>query len=400
MTTVSKNKSIHYIFTKINDNEFLVFNPVFKDFKTKTFAELALLEKKFELLKGYDADEMGLYTYYKDFVVWNQQMYNNDCDAKIWCFNSYFNNTHAVFETFNKYCDKTKLDLSRVIGSIECYWFEGCNNGGLTYCKNGTYECFGYDYNSFYPRLLGDSIFNLQIPLKEGEQVKVDNLNLIQFGFYNVFIECSNPDFLKIFKFSKSHIYTHYSLEFAIKHQKNFDVKIRLNDAVEYNAYIYDDKDIIYAKELFGSWFDKLIALKNKHPENKLVKHLLSSLWGTLSTINKHHAKCDEELEKYDYIDGHHKIVNENRDSKNSYYTLVDKNNMYKYNIRLKPFLLAYSRNIMGDIAFNNHFDEIVRIYCDNITYKSDVSFDVVNMIKENKTSGIIAWKIGRQIKD
>ena len=52
----------------------------------------------------------------------------------------------------------------------------------------------------------------------------------------------------------------------------------------------------------------------------------------------------------------------------------------------------------MGDIAHNNHIGEIVRVMCDNIVYKSNVEFNVEFMTREEKTSGLINWKNGRQI--
>jgi hypothetical protein len=125
---------------------------------------------------------------------------------------------------------------------------------------------------------------------------------------------------------------------------------------------------------------------------------LLSSAWGAMCKKMVYYVKGDEELEKYDFIDGDYKIIDENRNADNQYYSLVCKNKMYKYNIRLKPFLLAYSRNIMGDIAYNNHFDEIIRVMCDNIVYKSNVQFDVKNMMLEDKTTGKITWHHNRKI--
>ena len=82
-----------------------------------------------------------------------------------------------------------------------------------------------------------------------------------------------------------------------------------------------------------------------------------------------------------------------NSNIKNSFFTLVKREQPYKYNIRLKPFLLSFSRIIMLDIAINNYPNEIVRIMVDNIVYKSNVSFDVEHMSVEDKTTGHIEFK-------
>ena len=72
---------------------------------------------------------------------------------------------------------------------------------------------------------------------------------------------------------------------------------------------------------------------------------------------------------------------------------MSERDNPYKYNIRLKPFLLSYSRSVMLDIAMNNHPKEIVRIMVDNIVYKSEIPFNVNNMSLEKKSTGLINVK-------
>ena len=52
----------------------------------------------------------------------------------------------------------------------------------------------------------------------------------------------------------------------------------------------------------------------------------------------------------------------------------------------------------MGKIAYENNIDEIVRVMCDNIVYKSNVEFNVEHMVREEKTSGLIKWNNGRKI--
>jgi hypothetical protein len=80
-------------------------------------------------------------------------------------------------------------------------------------------------------------------------------------------------------------------------------------------------------------------------------------------------------------------------DSKNDYYTLIQRDNQYEYNLRLKPFLLSYARNTIGDIAYKNNLSEVIRVMTDNITYKSNVDFHVENMVSEEKTTGHISFK-------
>ena len=385
----------HNIFYKIG-NMFRVYNPISKTFKTIDYNEKNTLSHKYEVMQGYDASDEGIVEYYIDFKKWNNEL----SECSISKFTDYYNNDFAVLNTFNKFSNKNIYSKS-IIGNIESDYFESCHNGGLAFCINGTYKnCYGYDYSSFYPRILGSKCHDLKLPSKEGKLMKIDTLDFsnIQYGFYHVKIECDDDRFLKIFKYSKKNVYTHYSLLFAIQHQQEFNIRINLDTDIENNAYIYDEKDLFYSHELFGNWFETLIECKKKYPKNKLIKHLLSSLWGSLSAKKVFFVKGDDELENYDYIDGDYYITDENVSDDNQYYTLMNKNNRYKNTIRLKPFLLSYSRNVMGTIAYKNHFDKIVRIYCDNIVYKSNVDFNVEYMSAEDKTSGNITWLNHRKV--
>ena len=86
-------------------------------------------------------------------------------------------------------------------------------------------------------------------------------------------------------------------------------------------------------------------------------------------------------------------LKSSNNNLQNEYYTLIKREQPYKYNIRLNPFLLSYSRSIMTDIAYKNHPQNIIRIMVDNICYKSNVSFNVENMSIEEKSTGLINFK-------
>ena len=387
--------NIFYIYYEISKTAFRVYNPWFKQHSTMTLAELNQLSKKYEMMKGYDADDFGLIEYYLDFKQWNKELKDNGLIQ----FTFSYKNKYAVLNAFELYTKiKLKdLKIKNVIGSREAFYFESCNNGGLIYCKAGTYHCHGYDYNSYYPRIMSDENFGLKIPLKSGTELKLDSIdeNNIKFGFYCVKIESKNDDFNKIFNYSKKNVYTSYSLEFALKHQKEFNVKIDLISDVEYNAYIYNDEDLVYTHKLFSEWFKKLHSFKTNFPKNKLCKHLLSSLWGTISSNKKVHVNAND-MGNYDWgtdNDCEYMLQSCSNNDTNDYYTLIQRSNRYEYNLRLKPFLLSYARNVMGQIAYDNHLNEIIRIMTDNITYKSDVDFNVEHMIKENKTTGHIFFK-------
>jgi hypothetical protein len=387
--------NIFYIYYEISKTAFRVYNPRYKQHSTMNLNELNQLSKKYEMMAGFDADDYGLVEYYLSFRKWNDELKDNGLIQ----YTFYYKNKYAILGAFERYTGlKLKnLKTDNIIDGIESKYFEKCNNGGLIYCKAGVYHCYGYDYKSFYPHIMGSKMYDMKIPMRKGYEVKLDKIDEdnIQYGFYCVKIDCKNDDFNKIFNYSKKNVYTSYSLEFALKHKKEFKVSITLNTELEYNAYLYNEEDLVLSNELFGEWFSKLYSFKEKYPKNKLCKHLLSSLWGTISCFKKIHVTGDD-IGEYDWgtdENCEYMLQSCSNDSKNDYYTLIQRDNQYEFNIRLKPFLLSYARNTMGDIAYKNNLSEVIRVMTDNITYKSNVAFNVENMVSEEKTTGHISFK-------
>jgi hypothetical protein len=242
---------------------------------------------------------------------------------------------------------------------------------------------------------------DFKIPMKEGYETTLTKLPIsknLKVGLYKVKIVSSNTDFKKIFAFSKDNTYTQYSLSFALKHAKKYNISIELIDG-DNNAYLYNDEDIKTGKEIFGKWFEQLMKIKKVHPKNKLLKSLLSSLWGALIQGN-YFWKTEEEVEKEglsigfpsvkrppvieieDYIDNDAGMK----------YKLLDRKNRYKYNMRIKPFLTSFGRMKIADIARKN-IDSVVRIHTDGIAFNKKMDFDIPGFLYEGKTTGIIDWK-------
>ena len=406
-----KKNKLHRVFT-IKSNEKDINNGSFSDVSF----QLLITEKygnRYEMMGGYEASDEGLKKYSVDFYksngeIFAQKKLNNMGIKEINAFSFSCNNKFHVVRTFKQLCNEDVYILKETKGNniedIESYYFEHCFNGGLINCDNGTYECYGYDHKKFYPMILGSVKYSdFKIPIREGRCVKLETLDKtnIKFGFYNVKITCTSIIFNKLFKYSRKHIYTQYSLLFAFKHQEEFNVKIDLLQDVD--AYLYDDKDVVDSRSIFGTWYDKLMVLAEKYPKNKLVKHMMSSLWGYLSEKKKYCVPIEELNNRKDWgletdLHKEYYLSDYCEDVGNTYATLKKRNNKYLYDIRLKPFLLSYARNVLADIAYNNHPEEIVRMYIDNIVYKSNVKFDVTDMVREEKTSGLITWKNNHQV--
>ena len=145
---------------------------------------------------------------------------------------------------------------------------------------------------------------------------------------------------------------------------------------------------------IFGVWVDKLSKVKLKHPKNKLIKHLLSSLWGTLSQSNNI-IKTWDEIEKEGLKIGmgsgaDYKILDYHAEK--DYYKLQSMAEPYRHNIRLKSFLTAYGRVKIAEVA-QTDLDGCVRIHTDGIVFNKKMKEKFTGLIKEDKTSGRINWK-------
>ena len=106
----------------------------------------------------------------------------------------------------------------------------------------------------------------------------------MDFGIYRVNIEYTNKDFTNIFNLSSENHYTSSTLYYLNKIKDKYGLKLTLldDDEFDYNAFTYNIKDLILGKTLFKNWFKSLETIKKQFPKNRLVKHLMSSLWGDI----------------------------------------------------------------------------------------------------------------------
>jgi hypothetical protein len=157
-----------------------------------------------------------------------------------------------------------------------------------------TKKCWSYDFKNQYGLVMYSD--NL-IPTCEGKEHKLKKLpkrKNLEAGFYHVEISCDNDDFHKLFLFSKDHVYLKESLQFAMKHADEYDVTIELIIDDEPNAYLYDKDDMVTLKSITKEWFENLTRLRKKLKDNRLLKHLISSVWGHLNAGNKIYKSWEE----------------------------------------------------------------------------------------------------------
>jgi hypothetical protein len=321
-----------------------------------------------------------------------------------------------VSTLYNYFCSKNYKNHDPILFE-EYMWMKRCHLGGIQYL-NPKYEdkkvkSYGYDYRGYYGMILNSK--KLKIPTKHGNEVTLEELpakySELEPGYYHVKITSDDDDFNKIFAFSKKdNVYLDISLAQAMKFKKSFNVSIELIHDGKPNAYLYDKKCMVTLNSISNEWYNKLKKVKDEFPKNRLVKHLMSTAWSTMNQKNVISYTLDEinELVKdknvtvgwrptndYIIID-ENKFDNEEKTKVTKHlYVLLDSKKPVKHNIRLLPYVTAFSRNIIGEVAREN-LDGVVRIHTDGIVFDTEMEFNDIfekdELIPEDKTTGKILW--------
>ena len=374
------------------------------DSKTKTVHIVPKLPTKdeylrqFKMFKGYDTTDEEVVRFSNDFIQWSNELKLSSRGkvnyVKYYSHNSAVELLFKLFRSLN--FDKVNRHHINGMDDItqeEYEFLHGCHGSGISYLKNeGTHQCFGYDYQKFYPRIMASN--DLFIPTSKGNVCIINKLPKrkdLKYGIYHVQITSENDDFKKMFAFTKRNYYTSICLERCLKYKKRYDISINLVLDGNPNVCYYDK--VVSGDKIFGEWLNTFYEYSLKYPKNKLVKHVMSSLHGELSsysTINRTYEQIQEQglnvgmTDKCDYIIKNH-IVND----ESEYYVLMNRecSKRMKYNIRLSPFLQSYGRNKIADFMKPN-LDSVVRVCCDGVIF--DKKIDTDELIIEDKTTGEI----------
>ena len=199
----------------------------------------------------------------------------------------------------------------------------------------------------------------------------------------------------------QNHYYTHYSLQYAYEHSERFNISLELIIDCDHNALVYDK--LVDSSKIFKPWYNYLMTIKKQFPKNKLVKHLLSSLWGMLIKFNREFYEEDEffdldvsELDDEDETE--YKLVKEKRYKDDSYetgvrllYEVVASSNPYVNELaRLKSFFVSFCRVHIGDLVISEDLvEKVIRIHTDGLVFTHLFYYP----IPEDKTTGEIVWE-------
>lgn len=361
--------------------------------------------KYFHLFKEDEQTNEGLLQYKNKFNEWCEELKPHDIIYK-----KYYNHYSAVEYTFLRYSKNRLAMINKEFQDVsfdEYKYNEACYNGGIIYLnpiyKNKNVQSFGYDYSSFYPNILVHC--DLKVPTSQGKQIKLIHLDFdnLQYGFYKVVVTCSNEEFLKVFAFSKRNVYTHFSLLFAYKYKDKFNIHFQLVEDTDYNALIYDDDELVSSRYIFHKWHNTLYNEIKPKCKNPLLKHLLSSLWGSLIKCEKYYFDDEQDSHLKESETGQFCRINETyfmRDGKmTTLYECIKPEKPYKYHYgRLKAFILSLGRNIVGNIIMeSNVLENVIRINTDGIVLNKPFDFSTINNSyypkPEDKTTGLVFWE-------
>lgn len=374
-----------------------VWNPVTKDiFELKSAEEFNNTDRIFYVLdpfrkfdENYYFDDECLKTFATMFHEWCNEL-ETDKDFKI-MYNNYYTHNTAVTLTFKRLANKVYESFERI--KIMEHMLHGmCFNGGLQRLVkkyvNQEIQCYTYDFSAKYPSIMSSDEFLIPITKPKG-YILTDIPTKFELGIYHVNIKCKDKNFRKIFSFSKNDYYTNISLNFALKYKERFGITIEFIQDGDQNAFIYDK--YVKGSEIFGTWFEQLIKLKQKYPKNGLVKHLTSSLWGHIIHPKVIRAK-PEDLDKYKNND---KFALKDMHGKvDRTYDFYDLDNLYNFNIRIKPFVTSQARCDIAEVILDgDNMDYFVRAQTDSATFTREIDYKKFTGLRpEEKSTGMIHW--------
>ena len=226
----------------------------------------------------------------------------------------------------------------------------------------------------------------MQLPYREGKiyQLKTEDVTFgkLKFGIYRVKITYTNSKFTNVFNFSDSNHYVSSLLDAIYKHKDYFGLTLTLLEPDEehnYNAMLYEYDDLMSGKIIFSNWLSDMMKVKKQIPKNRLLKHLISSIWGCLLGFKNVYFE-EQNVSKLDFTrinsteDSDYKLRNI---TDNELYKLVKSDDAYMHNLaRIKPFMVGLGRKKLFNLIMdNNLIDNVIAIHTDRITLNKKYDF-------------------------
>jgi hypothetical protein len=411
--------TVIYYFIKDNIVNYIEDNDNNNSLKTMHPKELNKPENAFHYFRPFEPFRNSyedLIKFKSIFSVWCDEIKSIDLSTqyrkyKPIDYKSYHSHDDAVLFTLKRKNKTEDLKAFQKVSKDEYLVFERCFNAGLN-CLNLEYkydkkdeekqkpfECYGYDFSRFYAHMLT----KISIPKSQGRLCTFENIEIgkLQFGIYRVQINYENKDFTNIFNFSKiNNHYTSSTLNYLDKIKSMYGITFILLKPTEefnYNALVYDNvkTDLVEGKKIFKNWLEELEKIREKLPNNRLVKHLMTTMWGSSIAYKKEFV---DDISEYDATWQHKSDISEYKilDNKDDKYIMVKCDDAYKHGLaRIKPFLTAYARQYMMKFIIDNGLsNDVIRIHTDCLIlpYKFDFTKHEYHPKAEDKSTGNIVF--------
>ncbi len=375
-----------------------------KIYKIKLMDKMPFIKNRYQMLKTkykLTSSDEDMIKYNEIFLKSVDELKNNDILNIRYL--KYENNYEAVISTFKRLTysnwDKDNLYNHENIDMKEFGYMEKCARGALMKCIAGDYkDVYAYDFKNNYGEILGSSKF--KIPTKKGIEIKINEvptLENIKFGFYHIKITSYNDHVLKIFRFSKYDMYSYYSLIFVLTYKKYFNFKLELFNEDEYNAYVYNEEDLIPCGKIFEKWLLTMKTLRDKFKDNILLKPLISTCMNSITKYNtvylsdRNRDNNKINMDDYEFHTEEYFSNGECRD------VLIHKKSPFKFNIRLKTLLLDFGRCKIAEIILKCGVKNCIRVHTDGIILTKKIDDKILQKLNNfnfvNEYSGHIVLK-------
>jgi hypothetical protein len=340
------------VFKKNSDDEFQIYDD--KGYQTVS----KLNKKQYNFLNSkYSNKDKTLKQIYDESVSQFQEL-KDLTNGQINLFKTINKIKTNEFHIIN-HINKLNLSIDR-IKHFEHLFLDDATRGSYSFCVKGNYKrVHHYDVSKAFACML----MKLQIPIKEGKlttitQDEVDkitsNNHTFKYGAYRATVEGGAGN---KFPYNMKNCYTHYDLKIATK----LGLKITISDEPD-NALIYSSDCMVSGKKMFGEYIEKLYKISKSHPHIRVVKEMMSSIWGSVCGVKKIRKVIQQDVTDIDipenYVYTNIKWIS-NDTSEMEFY---DMNKIYKYDIaRFKCFLLSKQRlDIFDKIVGTPDYDDIV----------------------------------------
>ena len=400
------------VFYKLSNSTFRTYNFKFQRFDT--ISKLQYDSNQYEMLTKCidELNDDNLKVYADELIIdRNELLQSKTLKIKFDYFDDSFKMTNGYYY-YRNHSNNVKSFLKRLIKKqylnfepitlLEESYFNKTYKGGISYGYPGVFDCITYDFKFFFPSILASTEF--QIATTEGviKEIKTVLPKKFKYGIYNVKITSNDEYFNMLFAFSKDNHYTHYSLNFVLYYNKNYEGTIEI-EFISNQALIYND--LIDSSDVFYSWYNVLWKLKKEMPNNKLIKKLASSAWGEIQNRKNIWKTEDEVIDEkldigFEYDNEYHIEEIRTKPSGDIYRLINLKKDIYEFQFRLKAFLTDFGRVKIAKIALQN-INNVVRIQTDSITYDEKIVLNINGFVIDEKKTGkmeILNRKIMRPI--